>query len=744
MLRAMLLFPLLLISAPLRAPVAEPPPVQSGTFTASVLDEWLQGTLSGLYVDGGDLRLQDGQISGTYESPPLQAPSGLNAAVLQWHAVATSAQTVTLELRSSVDGNAWSDWQAAAPRSLPDGGALSQLYVLQPFTSWLQYRARLEAGTGSPSLADVAATYLNSTAGPSLVDIVARVPPAGPLTRTPAPPTIAALDWGALPIGGDVERQSPYRVELVEVRASADDPNSAATVRALQWVAQNLLEQEFLPYHYIVDGAGTIYQGSGSAGSRLPTLREGAVAIGLLADMQGEGLSEAAQAALAQLLGWLSEAYGIELSAVEIPPDAAPRLQELLPELRAAADRSVVRSRLYFAAGNLAQGTERLSLLNRGPDEARAVLTALSALPTERRTVVVPAGQRVDLTLNSTFPLSGPLGLEIAVDRWIEAERAQIVGAEIYGGPAVDAPSRAWYFADTVAGESGTSGLELLNPQERDMEVSVTLFDDSDSPISRTAVLGARSRQTLALQELFPPGRYGVKVVAPEPIVAERTVLENGGATASAGIRDLSREWTFAEGSTMQGYTTTLALLNPWPGQVAATLLVISEDGTSLVRRYAVPGRRQLLVPLNDIVPALPFALQLTAERPVAVERVLSFDAGRGASAGPGATRAATRWTFVEGSTAVPSEQFLLVANPRSSPVNLEVAYTLADGRVERRAHTVGARARLAILVNADVPDQPIVSAVVTADRPVVVERTIYTNGPAARGGETSLGIPGD
>ena len=744
MLRALLLVPLLLFSAPLRAPVGEPPPVQSGTFAASVLDEWLQGTLTGVYVEGGDLRLQDGQTSGTYESPPLQAPFGINAAALQWHASATAAQTVTLELRSSVDGQAWTDWQAAAARSLPNGAQLSQLYVLPPFTSWLQYRARLEGAGGSPTLADAAATYLNTTAGPSLVDIVARVPPAGPLARTTPPPTIGASDWGAASVSPDIERQRPQRIRITELRASADDPNSAATMRALQWVAQNLLGYDLLPYHFVVDGTGTIYQGPAGPSASFPKGQDGVVEVALLADTEGEGLSEPAQAAVSQLLGWIGDAYGIDLEDVEIGADAAPRLQQILPELRSAMDRAVVRSRLYFAAGNLALGTERLSLLNRGADEARAVLSAFSALPTERRTVVIPAGQRVDLTLNSAFPLSGPIGLELSADRQIEAERIQIVGSEIYGGLGISRAARAWYFADTASEEGSAAGLELLNPQDRDFEVGVTLYGDTEVPISRTVVLGARSRQTVALEELFPPGRYGVKVVSPEAIVAERTTLGNGRAGASAGVSELSHEWTFAEGSTMEGYAMTLALLNPWPNQVAATLLVMSEDGTTLERRYAVPGQRQLLVQLNDVVPALPFAMQLTAERPVAAERILSFDAGRGLTVGPGAPRLATAWTFVEGSTAIPSEQFLLVANPGSESVQLDVAYTLPEGQVERRTHTVGAEARLTISVNADIPGQPIISSVVTADRPIVAERTIYTNGPAARGGETSLGVPGD
>jgi hypothetical protein len=98
----------------------------------------------------------------------------------------------------------------------------------------------------------------------------------------------------------------------------------------------------------------------------------------------------------------------------------------------------------------------------------------------------------------------------------------------------------------------------------------------------------------------------------------------------------------------------------------------------------------------------------------------------------------------VEGSTAAPAEQFLLVLNPNLQPVTLDVAYILSDGRVERRKHSAGAEARLTIAVNADLPDQAVLSASVVAERPVVVERTIYVRGAEGRAADTSLGIPGD
>ncbi len=744
MLRWLLLVPLLAFFGLARLPARDVPPVQSGHFVQTALADWLQGTLTGVYVEGADLRLQTGQSSGIYQSQAFQAPFGLNAATIEWHAQATAGQTLTLELRSSVDGQAWSDWQAGVGTTDAGGRSISQLFVLRPFTSWLQYRARFEAAAGSPSLADVTLTYLSSTAGPALVDIVGRVPPGGPLVQTPPPATVAAVDWGALGLGSDIERQIPRRIRLSEVPAPADDPNSAATLRALQWVAINLEHQDVLPYHFLLDGAGTIYQGPGSTTVKLAQSADGTVEIALLADIGREGLSEAAQASLVSLLGWLGDAYHLAPSSLEVAPNAPSQLTNLAPELRSSMDRAIVRSRLFFAAGNTALGTERLTLLNRGPDEARTTLTGISSLGQERRSVTVPAGKRVDVTLNSTFPVSGPLGVELLSDRRIDAERIQITGREVLGGPAEKQPARVWYFAEASGVEAKASAIEVLNPQDREVPTTVTLYPDASGPVSHTLTLPPRSRQTVDLDKLLPGQHFALVVVSGEPIIAERLAVSgSGAATIAPGSADLSRRWMFAEGSTMAGYTTTLTLFNPWPQQLPVTLRVMSEDGTSLDRRYAIPGRKRTVLSLNDIAPDLPFAMDLNAERPIVAERLIQFDRGSGASAGPGAPRAATRWDFVEGSTAKPAEEYLLLLNPNTQLVGVEVTYMRADGKIERRAHTVGAAARLTVSVNAEMPDQPILSTIVTADRPVVAERTIYVNGAGGRGGETSLGIPG-
>ena len=735
----------LFAAGPRLGPPVDVPLVQSGQFVQAELADWLAGFSNGVYVEGSELRLQDGQTAGTYESQPFQAAFGVNAAVLQWHAQVAEGQTLTFELRWSVDGQTWNNWQVARGRSSMDGGAISQMLVLPPFTSWMQYRVRFETATTSPTLADITVTYLDTTAGAASSAIATRIAAIGPAALTSAPPTIGIVDSGLQGLVGDIVRQTPRRILLSSVDVPMDDPNSAATIRALQWVNVNLEQRAGLPFHFIVDGAGRIFQGPGSATAVLPDVAEGTVAVAMLANVETGGLGETMPVALGGLLGWLVDAYGLSPNEVDVAPDAPAQLRDALAGLRATTDRSVVRSRLHFAAGNTALGTERLVLFNQGDDEARATLAVLSPLSPERPSIIVPPGQRVEVPLNATVPINGPLGIEVLSDRPIEVERTQITGREIAGGPPPGDAVRFWYFAEGSSADGDVTTLDILNPHERDVEAIVSLIPDGGTLVSRNLTLGARTQQSVLLNDILPGQRFAITLVASEPVVAERTTLTSAGAAAIApGIATLERRWLFAEGSTLAGYRTTLALFNPWPQQIGVTLRVLSEDGTSLDRQYTVDGQSRRIVALNDIAPDLPFAMEVLAERPVAVERIITFDEGRGMTIGAGATRTATQWTFAEGSTAFPTEEYLLIVNPHGQPVAIEVTYVLSGGQIERRQHEVGAGARLTIAANAHVPDQPAVSAIITADRPIAAERTMYINTFEGRGGDTSLGVPAD
>lgn len=740
----LLLFLLIAPAAVFAAPDHQAPAVQSGAWTHSEVDDWLSGAFTNTFVDGGAIRLQEGQTGGEYLSAPLQAPFGFNAGVAQWTATVPDGAALRIEVRSSVDGQTWDEWRAAQATTSPSQAqATSQLFVFRPFTSYLQYRAAFTAVSASPIFNDITLTYISSTAGPGLSDIVGRVPLSGPPSLTPAPVAVARAEWAGTALTAGA-RQQPQRVELAQVPAPVDDPNPLAMLRALLFVHESILNQPDLPYHYLIDGQGNIYEGVGSATRRIEGVEDGTARIAVLGNAEAEGVSEAAQARLIDLLGWLSASYGVDQNAIEGAADAPQRLKDVAVELRPAIARAVIRSRTLFAEGSTGTTTERLVLFNPTATEASATFTAFTANGEERRSVVVPPRRRVDVTLNAVLPDATSLGLDLQADRRLIAERTLIAGRELLGSLGASEPSRAWYFSAGSTVSDTATLLSVVNPQAQEVAATLTLYPDGTAPVTQTTTFAPRSRTSLRLNDLIPDAEFGLKLATSQPVVAERTMLLPGGAADLAtGVARLSPTWSFAEGSTTDGFSTTLHVLNPWPQQVAIALQIMSEDGTSLSRRYAVPAQSRFTLALSDVVPGLPFAMQLEAERPVAAERIMLGDEGAIATATAGATAPATRWTFAEGSTAEPAEQLLLLNNPQREAVRLQIEYVLADGTVERREHAIAALARLTLVANNDVPDQPVITTIITADQPIVAERSIYVTGADGRGAETSLGVPG-
>lgn len=742
MLRSLLLLPLLTALVAQTAPPPQAPPLQTGRWVQTALEDWLPGVFTNTYVDGGGLRLQPEQRTGEFTSAAFQAPFGFNAGVIETVIQASAGQTVTLELRSSLDGQNWRGWQRLVPVVERNGVAVSEFVAFPSFTSWLQYRVTLAADSDSPIVDELATTFVNSTAGPALVDVVSRAPLQGPTTQTPPPAAISRADWS----GGDqptaITRQRPQRIELTQLRVPVDDPNGPATLRAYAWVVANSYGERDLPFHYFVNGTGTLFEGQPSASTRLPVGDSGVVRVALLADAEGEGVSEAAEATLTELLGWLTESYRLAPDAITVAAAAPAQLIERLPAIRAAADRAVVRYRRFFPEGSPGNGPERLVLVNQNAAEARATLVGYTDQGEQRRILVVPAGQRVDVDLNAAFADTASLGLTVLADRALLAERTQIAGRELLGSAGVGAPRRSWFWAAGATTDGTQTYLLIVNPQAAPAEGLLTFFGETGTLITKTVNFAPQARTTLLLNDLVPDQRFGLKLVTTQAVVAERSAFAtNGAATLVVGSPTLNRRWFFAEGVTTTGFTTTLHLLNPWPQQIAVAVQVLSEDGTTVSRRYAVPPQRAVAVSLNEVAPDLPFAITVQGERPLLVERELRFSNGLGATAGLGASVPAVRWRFAEGSTAPPAVQFLLVANPNRAAVNLEITYTLADGTTQRFTREMPPTSRLSIAANTDVPDQPVLSTVITASRPVVAERSIYVQGVDGIGGETSLGI---
>ncbi len=710
------------------AAAAVPPPrTQTWQHVAA---DWATGTFGGTYVVDVALRLLPGHAEGSYVAAPFEATDSFTALLVEWRAHVEHRHTIAIDLRTSADGLIWNEWQTLVPFGQRDQTA-SQLVTWGTPRRWLQYRVRMTAQFGSPALHAVTLSAIDAANGPVLADATPQplLPPLNlrPSTNVLAPPAPPqAIPWEAWS-GADLALSAPHqplRISVAPVAATnAADPFN--TLRALRWAAQQRWSLPDVPFHLLLDEQGRLYNGAVSLDQQAPDTDAGVIHIGVLTDGNG-AMSDAARSQLADLIAWLAHRGNLRLDNIEAAANVPASFGVALDQVRNAVDEQTVRWQ-RTSVGGADAGT--LALFNPGSAAAHVTLTAINANGAEDRSINLPPAQRTDVALAALFPNTGMQGVVIKSNRVLHAERIGGTGALTLSDVAE--PSRSWYFAGASTIGGTDTVLNVFNPSARTVDAQLVVHDGGD-PFTYTATLAPERQTVLLLGDVQPDGQFGVQLVTAEPVVAEQvTSMSTGAVYTATGSAVLEQRWSFAEGMTTTGYTTTLQILNPWPQRVALTLQVMSEDGTSLTRRYAAPPASRLELVLNDLVPDLAFTFAIVAERPIAAERLLVVDGGASATASSGSAAPATRWTFAAGTT-VGADYHLVVGNAQGSATALDVRYLFADGSTTTRRYRVPPMARLTIHANHDVPDQQHVATVVIADQPVVVERTLVattTNG---------------
>ncbi|MEW6554171.1 MAG: hypothetical protein AB1384_07800, partial [Actinomycetota bacterium] len=112
-------------------------------------------------------------------------------------------------------------------------------------------------------------------------------------------------------------------------------------------------------------------------------------------------------------------------------------------------------------------------------------------------------------------------------------------------------------------------------------------------------------------------------------------------------------------------------------------------------------------------------------EGQVVCERSMYGDGRTWAHDSVGATAPAASWYLAEGATGGGFETYILVQNPGDTEAAVTITYMTDFARLEGPSLTLAPRSRCTVNVNAELTTY-YVSAMVTSDQPVVVERAVY------------------
>ncbi len=189
---------------------------------------------------------------------------------------------------------------------------------------------------------------------------------------------------------------------------------------------------------------------------------------------------------------------------------------------------------------------------------------------------------------------------------------------------------------------------------------------------------------------------------------------------------------SFAEGATGPFFDIRFALFNTHPTATARVLMrfMTSEGNTVSHFVLLLPLQRATVDP--ETLPGLEataFSTVLEADAVVVVDRTMSWDATHyGSHAETGVAAPAHAWFLAEGATHSGFVLFYLLQNPSATAANVTVTYLLPSGPPLVRSYAVAGRSRYTIWVNREDPVLAAtdVSAAISSDVPIVVERAMY------------------
>jgi hypothetical protein len=424
----------------------------------------------------------------------------------------------------------------------------------------------------------------------------------------------------------------------------------------------------------------------------------------------------------------------------------------------------------YFAEGYTGAGfQEWITLGNPGEEPASATITYMfTDGATSDETVEIPALSRATVNVNNSVGPDREVSAMVTSDDDIVAERPMYFtynGVWSGGHDAVGANSTSdtWYFAEGYTGAGFEEWVCVLNPGDQPAEVTF-FFQTQEEGLKEVGGLSvpAHSRQSFLVNQLLGGGSYqtSLKLTSNVPVVAERPMyfsytsttgrsLEGGHCVM--GATSLSPWYYFAEGSTRSNFEEWLTIQNPNDHAITVYALYQPgpDQGEPTEASYNVePNRRSTLyIPdqagVDKDVSITLFCPEdlFLAERPMYFDYSFQGLSAQGGHCVIGADNMASEWFLAEGFTGTGFNQWICLQNPNEVEATVTITYyTQGAGALEPVTVRVSPHARQTVMVNDSAGHNLQLSAGISSNVPIVVERPMYFNSGLYVGGHDVVG----
>ena len=409
----------------------------------------------------------------------------------------------------------------------------------------------------------------------------------------------------------------------------------------------------------------------------------------------------------------------------------------------------------YFAEGYTGENFQEYLCLGQpgdAPLPVRVTYLFNDAAPMDK-TYTVPAHSRLTVDVNAEVGPDREVSIKCAADYPFVSERPMYFDykAKWTGGhDSVGAtrPSNTWYFAEGYTGPGFEQWICVLN--DTDAPAVATFYfqtQEAGQIVKDGLEIPARSRRTFDINQLLGPDyQLSLRIESTQPVVAERPEYFNyqgtigwnwTGGHCVMGASAISNDYYLAEGTTREGFEEWVTIQNPNDFDISVSAAYQLGTGEVVEHKHDIGAGRRFTVFVPDVVGyGQDVSVRLTSDYGFLAERPMYFHyVGMGGWDWTGghcvvaSPRAARCWFLAEGYTGYGFEEWLTIQNPGDHAANVSITYyPEGTGAPYEKKHQVAAHSRYTVMVNFDAGEDKAVSAKLSSDQPIIVERPMYFN----------------
>ncbi|MBN1289306.1 MAG: hypothetical protein JXA49_06700 [Actinobacteria bacterium] len=402
----------------------------------------------------------------------------------------------------------------------------------------------------------------------------------------------------------------------------------------------------------------------------------------------------------------------------------------------------------YFAEGSTNGGFETwIQVQNPGDGPANVSVTYMTGGgPVAGPAAVVPPESRATFNVAETVPETWDVSTMVTSDIEVIAERTMfwLGRAGGHNTIGITKPYEGWGAAEGSTNGGFETWLLIQNPNSHPVTAEIYYVTPEGPWEGPKVPMQPNSRASVNVAD-YIPDEWDVStlVFCDYPIVVERSTYWAGRSGGHNSITSavISKNWYLTEGCTRGGFETWVLVLNPLDHAVEITLDFLTEDGLIQGPEVVLPEFTRQSFSVADYVPNnWNVSTIVGASDTIMAERSIYWAGRTGGNSSIGNVMASKNWHLAEGSTNGGFETWVLVMNPWDEPVEVELSYLTCEGKKNGPKVTLDPLSRFSFHLADGMPNTWEVSATISAEKEVMVEKSIYW-GNRADGG-SSLGIP--